>query len=102
MVSNVFPELNVVTPVKIKMAPYRGYWKEISNQRAFFDKLAKLLSINGKEEEMNWKWKENDRWSFPIHFFFLYHCLPFHTLKSIKIGTTFHLSKSQNLEEKDC
>ncbi len=43
--ANCFPELNLPNPSKPRYVPYWGYWKNINNQRAFFDNLAVKLSI---------------------------------------------------------
>ncbi len=42
VLASCFPELNVPVPPSSQHA--RGYWKDINNQRAFLERIAKELS----------------------------------------------------------
>jgi hypothetical protein len=44
-------EVKAVAPKKIYKPP--GYWKNLDNQRAFFDRLATKLNIQKPEDWMN-------------------------------------------------
>ncbi len=47
VLSTAFPELKLEPPSKSRKlhVPYRGYWKDITNQRRFLDTMAIKLSI---------------------------------------------------------
>ncbi len=47
-----FPELNLKAPTRPSYATYAGYWKNMNNQRAFFDQLANKFGKSIPNEDL--------------------------------------------------
>jgi len=50
LVATCFPELKLPLPTRAKYAPVIGHWKSLSNQREYFDNLAKKLDIKEPDD----------------------------------------------------